>query len=156
MSGLAQGWEIEQESRIHKRKLQNIKNGLNVGIDNTSPNSLKLGKLIVKRKDFKKVQNSLAVYKINKILISKLDEISKRKSNFGTNQQSSHKTLNYNLRMDSLKKIEEENFKVFHRIVTKEAYLSQKQQLSEFNFHKKLKKLISKKQNLKTLKSSFK
>lgn len=152
MSSVGLGWEKEQESRIHKKKLQSIKNGPNLGIDNASPSSFKLGKLIVMRKDFKKVENSLAVYQTNKILISKLDQISKRKPNFGTFQQAAHKTLNYNLRMDSLKKIEAENFKVFHRIVTKEAHLSQKQQLSEFNFHKKLKKLISRKQNLRTFK----
>ena len=145
MAHFQQAWETEYKLNLHKKQLQKIKSGGDLRVGNTFPHSLSLGKLIVQRKDFKKTQDSIAVYKSNKILLAKLEKISKRKSSYSANLIKAPKTLNYNLRMDSLKNIAKENFKVFQRIKSKEASLCQKQLENEFKAHERIKKLLSRK-----------
>ena len=144
MADFKQGWEEEYKFQLHKRQLEKIMSGGEMRLDNTMPGSVSLGKLMLRRKDFRKSEESIAVYRSNQILLGKLEEISKRKSSYCVKQVGAPRTLNFQLRKDGLRRIARENFKVFQRIRSKEAFLCQKRLENEFKEHEKVKKMLAK------------
>ena len=135
---------IKQRELILKKHYEKLDS-----IRQTEPKLIPSNNFIHRSKNTFNIERKIEISRTNKILLSKISHIDKRKPQISKSAPNINKSLNINLRKKFSSKINEENERIAIRINSQKGLILQKRFEDEFLMHKKYKNQLSRQRLIK-------